>query len=206
MPVEFFSSIKISVPYNGIYSRLGYAKGRTRISREQREEIEKYINDALVLIDLKGSASRVPIKRIDSEKIIISEKIIFKSQALAKLLVNCQEVLFMGATAGKRIVNSIEKNFQGKNITGAVVFDGVASQMADAALDWIVSYCNRQLRRENKYLTERRFSAGYGDFSLDNQRIIWETLKLKRLGVSLTEKNMFIPEKTVTALAGILEI
>lgn len=205
MAVEFFSSIKVTVPYNEIGIRLGYAKGKTRVTREQNKEIEKYISEALNLIDLKGAALRLPIKRIDLEKIVLLQGVIFKSQSLVKLLSSSKEVLLMAVTSGKKIVKAIEKNSQG-NLTRAVVFDGVASQMTDAGMDWIEEYFNRQLRRENRHLTTRRFSAGYGDFSLDNQRIIWETLKLKRLGVALTEKNMLMPEKTVTALAGILEI
>lgn len=47
--------------------------------------------------------------------------------------------------------------------------DAVASEMADAALDWIMDYINRQLRREGRHLLPRRFFAGYADFALDNQ-------------------------------------
>jgi cobalamin-dependent methionine synthase I len=48
-----------------------------------------------------------------------------------------------------------------------------------------------------------RFSAGYGDFLLENQRLFYELLDLQRFGVSLTESCIFTPEKTVPAIAGV---
>jgi len=75
--------------------------------------------------------------------------------------------------------------------------------MADNALSWIINYFNRQLSRESKQLTSKRFSAGYGDFSLENQKIIYDVLKLEQLGISLSDKYMLIPEKSVTAVVGI---
>ena len=48
-----------------------------------------------------------------------------------------------------------------------------------------------------------RFSPGYGDFLLENQRDFFELLKIGDFGVKLTERYIFIPEKTVTAIAGV---
>ncbi len=109
----------------------------------------------------------------------------------------------MAATAGPEIVKAISENSTGKDVTAAVVFDAVASEMADSALGWVMNYFNRELARENKQLTLRRFSAGYGDFLLENQKIIYDVLDLGRLGISLSDGYMLIPEKTVTAVAGI---
>jgi cobalamin-dependent methionine synthase I len=109
----------------------------------------------------------------------------------------------MGATAGSAIMDAIRGDTAGRDVTRGVVLDAAASEMTDAALDWIMDYFNRTLRRENKSLFKKRFSAGYGDFLLENQKTIYNLLQLDRLGVGITESCMLIPEKSVTAISGI---
>ncbi|MBN1636781.1 MAG: methionine synthase, partial [Deltaproteobacteria bacterium] len=90
--------------------------------------------------------------------------------------------------------------------TRAVVLDATASEVVDASLDWLMSYFRQSLMREMKTLTSRRVSAGYGDFLMENQKSIYSLLMLNRLGISLTHSHILIPEKSVTAVAGIREI
>jgi len=62
---------------------------------------------------------------------------------------------------------------------------------------------NRLLARENARLTKARFSAGYGDFLLENQKMMYDMLKLDRIGVTINENCILMPEKSVTAVVGI---
>lgn len=203
MKVQFFDSIKVATPKDKIYSRLGYTQGKTEVTREQRDKVEACIQEALALIDLKGAALRVPITTIEEFQVKLLDGIVFQSKSLTEFFKGCQEVLFMAATGSSKIMEAIRKNSAGADVTRAVIFDAVASEVVDAGLGWIMDYFSYELRRENKLLTENRFSAGYGDFSLDNQEIIYNALELKNLGVGLTPSYILIPEKTVTALAGI---
>jgi cobalamin-dependent methionine synthase I len=109
----------------------------------------------------------------------------------------------MGTTAGSAVMAAIAEDTGGNRLTRGVVFDATASEMVDASMDWIISYFARELRRENKALTENRFSAGYGDFLLENQQTIFRLLELERIGVQITASFVLIPEKSVTAIAGV---
>ncbi len=205
MKVVFFDTITVSLPKDKIYSRLGYSKGKTQLKDRQKEVVERYIEDALDFINLKGAGRRVPVAEISPESITLSGGNALKSKSLVKLFSKCSEILFMGATAGKKVVEVIEKNSAGKDITSAVIFDAVASEMVDGALDWIMGYFGQQIRRENKYVVERRFSAGYGDFLLDSQKVMCDILEIDKLGVVLSKEFILLPEKSVTAVAGIME-
>ncbi|MDD5729597.1 MAG: methionine synthase [Candidatus Omnitrophica bacterium] len=200
---QIFDPINIPVPKNEILSRLGFRQGITKINEKQKKETEGYIDEALCLIKLKGVAKRFLIQDMDSRKIIIAGGAVFESGLLAEFLKDSSEVLLMAATAGNRIMEAIAKESSGNNFTRGVVFDAAASEMADAGLDWIMSYFNRQLLRENKTLGKKRFSCGYGDFLLKNQKTIYGLLKLNDLGIKITENFILIPEKSVTAVSGI---
>jgi len=200
----FFDSINVPTPKESIYRRLGYRKGKTQILPQQKEEIEHYIEDALSFIKLKGAGIQIPIQGAKPSQIVLSTGISFESTHLASFLKGCQEIVLMGATAGSRITDVIQEDSAKNDLTRAVVFDAVASEIVDALLDWIMSFYNQKLRRANRHLTSTRFSAGYHDFLLENQKIIYNILQLQRIGININEKFILAPEKSVTAVAGVI--
>lgn len=193
----------IQAPRSKIYKRLGHRQNLTRLSPQQKVESEHFIDEALSIIHLKGAVLRVSIHIEEESRVILPDNRHFESRKLAGFLEHCREIILMGATTGSDIMNAIQEDMSGRNMLRGVVFDATASEMADGALDWLMTYFNRSVRRENKKLRQKRFSAGYGDFSLENQKAIHSLLHLDRLGVDITDSCMLIPEKSVTAIAGI---
>ncbi len=201
--VTFLDKITIAEPVPQIYSRLGFRKKSTEISSARRNETDRYIGEAAALIHLAGAYRPFSILQNDGRIITLAGGVSFSSGKLAAFVGQCRTALFLGATAGSAIMDAIrEKTAQG-DMTRAVVYDATASEMADAALDWIMTYVNRQLLRESRRLLPRRFSAGYADFALENQKILHEQLQMERLGVSLTPRFLLVPEKSVTAVGAI---
>jgi len=201
--VVFLEKISIDPPREKIYQRLGYKKRTTEISTNQQEETDRFINEASSFISLKGSLLRLAINHNDGEKIILSKNLTFKSKKLSAFLRDCQEAVLMGATAGNAIMEAIKEKTRQDDLAAAVVYDATASEMTDSALDWITSYLNQLLRREGRTLLSNRFSAGYADFNLENQKAIYEILQMGKLGVKITSSFILIPEKSVTAVSGI---
>jgi len=203
MKVELFEQINILPPKNRIYSRLGYTKGVTQISQIQEKAIDESIDQAVESIALKGLGSVLEVLSIKDSIILLENNISINSSALAKNLLGSSNVLFFAATSGQGIVDVIHEKSNSDDVTTASIFDATASEITDLALSWISDYFNQNLRRVNKRVNERRFSAGYADFSLDNQNLICNTLDIKKIGVTVGENYILKPEKTVTAVAGI---
>jgi hypothetical protein len=204
--LHFFMSIHIPVPRKDIYRRLGYRRGITQVNDDLKRKIEDAIEYAVTRIQLKGAGMRIPIQEMGQSKIILSKSIVFESKDLAKMLRDCEEILLMGATAGNDIIDAIREDTDANDLTRGVVLDAVASEMVDASLDWIINYFNHELRRENKQIIKRRFSAGYGDFMLENQNSIYNILDLGHIGIRINESCIFMPEKSVTAVGGIQSV
>jgi len=202
--VIFLEKIIIDPPAVKIYSRLGFKKKVTSLSASQQKETSRHIEEAASIIRLKGSFLRLPISNNNGQDIALGEQMIFSSKKLSIFLRGCREAVLLGTTAGNPIMEAIREKTNRGDLTAAVVYDATASEMTDAALDWIMAYINGQLRREGKHLLPRRFSAGYADFALGNQKIIYEKLQLAKLGVTLTPSFILLPEKSVTAISGII--
>jgi hypothetical protein len=203
MDLEFFESINLPPPKDKIYLRLGYSKDKTKLSQVELAKFESYIDFALDKINLQGSAAMISIKEKTDSEIILEDSIVIKSNSIKKFLTCCKSVLFMGATAGSDIMEVISSGSGKKELEKSVVADAVASEVVDSALGWIANYKARLLRRENKFITQQRFSAGYGDFDLSYQKVIYNILNLAKLGVKLNDNCILKPEKSVTALCGI---
>ena len=205
MQVQIFPSIHIPLPVNAIYRRLGYQSGITKVDERKGEEIERDIEYAASLVCLKGAGFRVPLERVEPPLVALGTGAEIRSAKLAGFLKNCKEVLFIGSTAGGEVMDAIRGDTEGGDMTRGVIIDAVASEMTDAALDWIMGFFNRLLARENTRLTRARFSAGYGDFLLENQKMMYDMLELGRIGITINENFILTPEKSVTAVVGIRE-
>jgi len=108
----------------------------------------------------------------------------------------------MASTVGKEIVDRIVDEINNNNASFGVVLDAVASETADAALDWmLILLTNDKKRREETYQNEIQSRLWRPPFV--NQKLIYDVLNLERLGISITERFMLVPEKSVIAIAGV---
>ncbi|MGB5216662.1 MAG: hypothetical protein WBN66_00045 [Smithella sp.] len=201
--VIFFEKIPIDPPREKIYQRLGFKKNITEVSTIQQKETDAFIQEASAVISLQGMFLRLKIRQNEGEKILLSGDLTFNSKKLSVFLRDCREVILMGATAGQAVMAAIQEKTGRNDLAAAVIYDATASETVDAGLDWIMHYVNQQLRREGKTLLPRRFSAGYADFTLENQKIIYEKLQMEKFGVKINSSFILHPEKSVTAVGGI---
>ena len=123
-----------------------------------------------------------------------------QGQDIRSMLAGCPSVILMAATLGSEVEKLIRKA-QVVNMPDAVILDACASSA-------IESVCNEVCAEIEKsvapfYLTDR-YSPGYGDFPLEQQAQIFRTLDVtRRIGVTLTDSGLMIPQKSVTAVVGV---
>jgi hypothetical protein len=201
-----YPNIRVPLPKRKIYKRLGFKNNTTLLDHVSEGEIDEAIERAADLITLRGRSLRLPLSRLDHDSLELDNSLRFVSTGLARMFTPCQEALLMAATAGSAIMEKIKEQEAHYRQDLAVILDAVAGELVDQALSWIMELQRRELLHEGKSLLSRRYSAGYGDFSLENQIYFYNLLQLGSMGVTLTESYMLVPEKTVTALTGILKI
>ena len=136
--------------------------------------------------------------QVDAEGVTLACGARFTSRDLAAHLKGCDEALLLGATLGSRVDAAIRRLSLGS------VAEGAAAQAVAAAL--IESYCDEvQARFDTGGLAQRpRFSPGYGDWNLAEQRLLFPVLNCAKLiGLTLTDGCMMAPSKSVTAVIGL---
>ena len=120
------------------------------------------------------------------------------SRSLALNLAGCDRIALFAATVGPGVDRLIVK-YNKLSPARAVILQA----MGAAAVESFCDEVNRQITNEYG-ATRPRFSCGYGDLPLTLQRNIFEALSAtKHLGITLTEGDLMMPSKSVTAIVGI---
>ena len=202
-PPVFFSSIPIDMPLKMIMMRLGYRPTSTVLTSTQREKTDRTITDAFSFCRPRGCWRRIGIAVKRNDRTILQDGSVLESVSLAALLRESDAVALMASTVGAQVVEAASEAMNRGEGATATIYDAVGGQSADAAMNWINNFIRTQVSRHAERLTKQRFSPGYGDLGLENQKVIHSLLDLGRLGITLSSRFMLIPEKSVTAIAGI---
>lgn len=124
------------------------------------------------------------------------------SSHLAKNLMQCSHVLLFAATLGIECDKLLHR-YEITNMAKA----SIAQACGAAAIEAYCNYVQEQIRLqalEQDFYLRPRFSPGYGDLSLDTQKILFESLQCtKQLGLTLTDSLLMYPTKSVTAFIGL---
>ena len=121
-------------------------------------------------------------------------------QDIRAFLRDCDGVVLLAATLGAE-AEALIRRASARDMADAVILDAAGSAAIETVCD---NFCaDLAAALAPRYLTDR-FSPGYGDMPLSDQRAIFRLLDVsRRIGVSLSESGLMIPQKSVTALIGV---
>lgn len=117
-------------------------------------------------------------------------------------LLGCDRVILLAATLGAE-VEALLRRTQVTSMADAVTLDACASAAIENVCDNLCADIAAELAP--LYLTDR-FSPGYGDLPLSQQGELFRVLDVtRRIGVTLTDSGLMLPQKSVTAILGVSE-
>lgn len=133
---------------------------------------------------------------------VANTDLVLQSKNIFNHLKNAKKAVLMAATLGIEIERKI-RLYELSEMTKAFILDA-------ACVDYIEKICDLAevdiAMHFPEYTLNRRFSPGYGDLSLDVQPQFLKTLGAdKKLGLTLTETQLMIPRKSVTAIIGLFD-
>ncbi len=125
-----------------------------------------------------------------------------ESQNLATNLKGCERAVLLAATIG-RAADFMIKKYSVANMAKAAIVQAAGAACIESYVDEVEDAIRQDAKKRGLYLRPR-FSPGYGDFALEHQKDIFHMLECqKRIGVTLTEGNLMMPSKSVTAIIGL---
>ena len=115
-------------------------------------------------------------------------------------LSDCDSVVLLAATLGAEAENLIRRA-AGRDMAAAVILDAAGSAAIEKVCD---NFCEDLAAELAPRCLTDRFSPGYGDMPLSDQHAFFRVLDVsRRIGVTLSDSALMIPQKSVTALIGV---
>ena len=156
----------------------------------------EYIKKAHEKVKPSGVYIRVPIE-ISADGVCDVGFAKTKSLDLAKNLDGCKEAFVFAVTLGietERYLGALSKISPSEHF----ICDGYYSALCESACD----EAEKVIKQSE--ICKPRFSPGYGDLSLSLQKEVLACLEASnRVGITLTESCLMVPQKSVTAIMGI---
>ncbi len=138
---------------------------------------------------------------VTGEKLCFGELPPLESRDLCNLMRGAGEGYGLVATLGTALDLRVRREMVMNPALGAAL-SACGSAYVDEYIDELLEAENELCLLRGRRLSPR-FSPGYGDAPLDWQRSLLAVLEARRIGVSLTEGCLMLPEKSVSAVMAV---
>lgn len=191
-------SDKIEVKRSEVYRYLGF--GHNLPDETTVSLVEDSIRELERVVSPRFFSRSFPLKHLKDGRLDFTCFQV-ESLDLSKNLKDCERVILFAATLGAG-PDLLARRYGRLEMSRAVVLQAASAAMIEAWCDRKNEELKEEALRQGEFLRPR-FSPGYGDFSLEYQKILTKVLETgKTVGVTLTDSLLMVPSKSVTAVIG----
>lgn len=181
--------------------RLGYTPSKAKLTENFSTILKEEIEFAKKIIIPQKIINISNIKIIDEENILLDNELKITSKKIVLLLKYCVKIFSFLVTIGKHLEEKRNYYSSKKETTRALILDAIGSVTAEELAEIVNKEIIKECEKEN-LKTTNRFSPGYGDWNLKQQKEFLNFLQAEKIGVKLSESFIMQPEKSVSAILG----
>ncbi|MEJ2696850.1 MAG: vitamin B12 dependent-methionine synthase activation domain-containing protein, partial [Candidatus Sulfobium sp.] len=199
--VKVMTDVRPQITIDRISRLLGYGRPRN-LSRRMLRVIERSLEKSSCLIRPRILYTEKNIKSAGRGGLILEKGVVIRSHKLSKVCGQCDRAAIFVATIGKGIDSFIRKLMDQKRVAEAYVVDAIGSTAAEQTVDAFQRKYNA-IRTDRGEGTTLRFSPGYCDWKVEEQKKLFSVLDNSLIGVELSESYLMNPRKSVSGIFGI---
>jgi len=191
----------VKIDKKRVYRRIGYSPGN-KVSSRISNLIDDYIENVNYLVAPQYSYIIRDVEWIHGYRVFIEGGIIIESKVIALLLEQCQKAALFVLTIGKHLEETAHRLSEDGLILQSAVLDAIGSSAAEKTAGSVQDEIKKVVA-EDGYIISPRFSPGYCDWDIQQQRMIFRAIDGDPLGVQLTETCLMLPRKSISGVIGI---
>jgi hypothetical protein len=191
----------IDIDKNQVCHYIGYEDNHN-LSARIESLIDDYAGHAHYLINPLHSYIIKDVEWARGSISLIEDSIIFKSRVIARLLEHCSQVAIFLVTIGEYLEETALQLAKDGLILQSTVLDAIGSDAVEQVADFVQDGI-KEIAEAQGLVTSRRFSPGYCDWNIGQQRMLFYALTGNTLGVRLTGECLMIPQKSISGIIGI---
>ena len=185
----------------------GQGSDPKRSRGDVREVAASILNEAHSLIEPIGLYDLVSVRDFAHNRITVETDTRaggahFEGELVAQALAGAEELALAGCTIGPALEERVAEYFSTGDALRALALDGAGTAA--------VSALSRQIDARICYETEQRglqtgmrASPGQEEWPIEQQRVLFDLLPMKGIGVELSDSCLMIPRKSVTFVIGV---
>jgi hypothetical protein len=195
------TQIEIEVDKRHVLRRIGY-KDDCEPSPRIAHLISEYTQLAQQLIKPSYSYVIKDIDMVRKRDVFIGDLVIFRSYVIARLLEQCQQVGAFLVTIGDQLEKKATSMANDGFILESYTLDAIGSSAVEKIAELVETEIRKMASAQGLCIS-RRFSPGYCDWSIRQQKELFRMIDGDSLGVQLTAGYLMIPQKSVSGIVGI---
>lgn len=194
-------SNQIDIDSQQVLHRIGYDTDR-RPSARMESLINEYVDNVCHLIEPSYSYVVRDIELVQGPLVVIEGFVTFKSKVIARLLEQCGKVAVFALTIGNRLEEMVGRLAEDKLVLQAAVLDAIGSGVVETVADFVQDRIG-EVASAQGLCSSQRFSPGYCDWKIDQQKMLFRAMNGNSAGVRLTEGCLMLPQKSISGIIGI---
>lgn len=166
-----------------------------------KDEIRGALREAAALAEPRGLWELFPY---DAERAVIlgNPPLALGGSAIRRHLARSSAAAVIAVTAGPAIEETAADAFKEGRYVRGLLLDAAATAIAEHLADQLDHFIQEEARRSGRKTTWR-FSPGYGDWPVEQQKALCALIGTETIGLSVTDHAMLLPRKSVTAVIGL---
>jgi hypothetical protein len=185
------------------FARLLGGKEPQTFSRSIKVKIEKLGPKLVGLMKPQLYYRFIGIDSIREDSVRLKGGITLTSQKLSKSLIHCEEIVCFVGTIGPRLEGEIKRLTKRNRVSQAYILDAMGSVAVENMVDDFQRHMVQALKPTQKGTT-LRFSPGYCDWPLTEQKKLFRLFESHDLNVTLTDSCLMQPCKSISGLFGVI--
>jgi hypothetical protein len=193
--------LAVSVPPLAVARRLGYRE-IAQMSAPVRVLFDQLMAAAPALLEPVATIRELELLREEPRRVVLGQGVlVVESTTLAARVSGCRQAAVFAATIGSALEDQVGAALEAGEVTRALVLDALGSMAADALAGAVQAQLMLGAQARGLEAT-KRYSPGYGDWSVLDQAGLIELVEGDRIGLRVNEYGQILPEKSVSGLVG----
>ena len=201
--MKIVENIKSDVSIGKVRRLLGERRGRRSSSRIIKR-VEKAVDELSGMVEPKVIYAEKHIDESKNGKVKLEGGVSFNSRKLSMSLGSSERAAVFVATIGEKLEKRMADLMKKRKMTDAYICDAIGSVAVEETLDrFQKEYGNGNGRNGGGEKTTMRFSPGYCDWNIREQKKLFRVVNTRLIDVRLQPSCLMRPSKSVSGIFGV---
>jgi hypothetical protein len=184
--------------------RLLGRRQRSDLPRSTRKRLSMQKSRLQALIKPRLIWKEFPIANINKSGVLLNNGTFLESRKMAYALKDATKIIIFIATVGNKIDLEIESLISSGELAHGYIADALGSGAVESLSDRFHREKTQELAKKNQ-TAGLRFSPGYCDWPVTDQKKLFSLLDNESVRVDLNDTSLMQPRKSISAVFGIYQ-